>query len=170
MGEGLITRRSSSSSGVLIEFENYYNFIEGLTRSTPTALSLARYNLAGASAGDYALFAGGYAGNSNFIDIVDAYNTSLIRSIPTTLSVGRYFLAGASVGSYALFAGGTASSGVSNVVDAYSLNIKAYIPVTQGSKYKFTEGSEQTASTNTTLVYNQKITGYVKYKKGKITM
>ena len=121
MGEGLITRRNSS--GVLIEFKNYYNSVEGLTYSTPTALSAARYDLAGASVGDYALFAGGYAGG-----------------------------------------------GASNVVDAYSLIVKAYIPVTQGSKYKFTEGSEQTASTNTTLVYNQKVTGYVKYKKGKITM
>ena len=121
MGEGLITRRNSS--GVLIEFENYYSSIEeGLTYSTPTALSAARGSLAGASVGNYALFAGGFTGS------------------------------------------------YSNVVDAYSLNIKAYIPVTQGSKYKFTEGSEQTASTNTTLVYNQKVTGYVKYKKGKITM
>jgi len=78
----------------------------------------------------------------------------------------------ASVGAYALFAGGstggTGSGGT--VVDAYLLIVKAYIPVTQGSKYKFTEGSEQTASINTTLVYNQKVTGYVKYKKGKITM
>jgi len=86
------------------------------------------------------------------------------------LSAARYDLAGASVGDYALFAGGYAGGGASNVVDAYSLIVKAYIPVTQGSKYKFTEGSEQTASTNTTLVYNQKVTGYVKYKKGKITM
>ena len=51
MGEGLITRRNSS--GVLIEFENYYNCVEDkLTRSTPTALSAARYRLAGASVGD----------------------------------------------------------------------------------------------------------------------
>jgi len=85
------------------------------------------------------------------------------------LSVARHELAGASVGNYALFAGGVAGS-ISNVVDACSFIVKAYIPVTQGSKYKFTEGSEQTASTNTTLVYNQKVTGYVKYKKGKITM
>ena len=85
------------------------------------------------------------------------------------MSTARYNLAGASVGDYALFAGGN-DSNASNVVDAYSLIIKTYIPVTQGSKYKFTEGSEQTASTNTTLVYNQRVTGYVKYKKGKITM
>ena len=122
MGEGLITRRNSS--GVLIEFENYYNSVgEGLTRSTSTALSVARGYLVESSVGDYALFAGGY----------DDFG---------------YF----------------------SRVDAYSLIVKAYIPVTQGSKYKFTESSEQTASTNTTLVYNQRVTGYVKYKKGKITM
>ena len=210
MGEGLITRRNSS--GVLIEFKNYYNSVEGLTYSTPTALSVARNNLAGASVGDYALFAGGYNGSSvlNVVDayntsltrstptslsaarsslagasvgayalfaggdgggaVVDAYNTSLTRSTPTALSVARNNLAGASVGDYALFAGGNSDGGRSNVVNAYSFIAKAYIPVTQGSKYKFTEGSEQTASTNTTLVYNQKVTGYVKYKKGKITM
>src|SRR5690606_17848907 len=115
-----------------------------------------------------ALFAGGYVDGSAS-NVVDAYNTSLTRSTPTALSANRYNLAGSSVGDYALFAGGSTVS-VSNVVDAYSLAVKAYIPVTQGSKYKFTEGSEQTASTNTTLVYNQKVTGYVKYKKGKITM
>ena len=44
MGEGFITRRNSS--GVLIEFTNYYSTVEGLTRSTPTALSAAREDLA----------------------------------------------------------------------------------------------------------------------------
>ena len=169
MGEGLITRRNSS--GVLIEFENYYNFVEGLTSSTPTALSVARASLAGASVGGYALFAGGYASASgNASNVVDAYNTFLTHSTPTALSVARENLTGASVGGYALFAGGYASDNASNVIDVYLLIVKAYIPVTQGSKYKFTEGSEQTASTNTTLVYNQKVTGYVKYKKGKIIM
>ena len=153
------------SSGESNEVDAYDT---SLTRSTPTALSVARSDLAGSSVGDYALFAGGYtsSGKSN---VVDAYNTSLTRSTPTALSVARHELAGASVGNYALFAGGVAGS-ISNVVDACSFIVKAYIPVTQGSKYKFTEGSEQTASTNTTLVYNQKVTGYVKYKKGKITM
>ena len=214
MGEGFITRRgSSSSSGVLIEFTNYcstvgelihtstalsearyslagasvgdYALFAGghisssrfytvdaystsLTRSIPTCLSAGRYSLAGASVGDYALFAGGNTGSSGS-SVVDAYNTSLTRSIPTALSAARDDLAGASVGSYALFAGGL-GSGTPDVVDAYLLIIKAYIPVTQGSRYKFTESSEQTASTNTTLVYNQRVTGYVKYKKGKITM
>lgn len=168
MGEGFITRRNSS--GVLIEFENYYNSVEGLTSSTPTALSVARYSLAGASVGNYALFAGGRIGSSAYSNVVDAYNASLTRSTPTPLSLARYSLAGASVGDHALFAGGQVGTSSSNAVDAYSLAIKAYIPVTQGSKYKFTESSEQTASTNTTLSYNQRVTGYVKYKKGKITM
>ena len=43
-----------------------------LTRSTPTPLSEARMELAGASVGDYALFAGGYDGTSYFTT-VDAY-------------------------------------------------------------------------------------------------
>ena len=140
-----------------------------LTRSTPTALSVARRSLAGASVRAYALFAGGSA-SGDASNVVDAYDTSLTRSTPTSLSAARENLTGASVGGYALFAGGYASDNASNVIDVYLLIVKAYIPVTQGSKYKFTEGSEQTASTNTTLVYNQKVTGYVKYKKGKITM
>ena len=170
MSEAFITRRSGSS-GVLIEFENYYSSVEGLTSSTPTALSVVRRNLAGASVGNYALFAGGSTGSVDS-NVVDTYKTSLTRSTPTVLSEARRSLAGASVGNYALFAGGYAygGDGASNVVDAYPLIVKAYIPVTQGSKYKFTESSEQTASTNTTLVYNQRVTGYVKYKKGKITM
>ena len=51
-----------------------------LVRSTPTALSTARYRLVGVSVGDYALFGGGYTGNVQ--SMVDAYNTSL-TSTPT---------------------------------------------------------------------------------------
>ena len=83
---------------------------------TATPLSAGRYNLAGASVGNYALFAGGFGSGEQ--SAVDAYNTSLTRSIPTTLSVARNQLAGASVGNYALFAGGYGNS--SSAVDAYT--------------------------------------------------
>jgi hypothetical protein len=49
-----------------------------LTRSTPTALSVARECLAGASVGDCALFAGGYDG-SDYHDTVDAYSVPVAR-------------------------------------------------------------------------------------------
>ena len=42
---------------------------------TPTALSVARQNLAATSVGNYALFGGGYDGNRKYATI-DAYNIS----------------------------------------------------------------------------------------------
>ena len=107
-------RGGSSASNVV----DAYN--ASLTRTTPTALSTARDSLAGASAGDYALFGGGYANNS-ISDVVDAYNASLTRTTPTALSAARQNLAGASVGDYTLFAGGYASDN-SSAVDAYCEN------------------------------------------------
>ena len=44
-----------------------------LTRSTPTALSVARSSLAAASVGNYALFGGGYNRSSGNSSTVDAY-------------------------------------------------------------------------------------------------
>ena len=76
MAEAIITRRGGAGE-VIVEFENFTpsNTIVGsdgeLVRSTPTALSVARSTLAGASVGDYALFAGGYSGS--YRDTVDAY-------------------------------------------------------------------------------------------------
>ena len=89
---------------------------------TITALSVARYDLVGASVGNYALFAGGSSGFSSSSDTyptVDAYNSSLVRSTPTALSVARDNLAGTSVGNYALFAGGLNDYTVCPTVDAY---------------------------------------------------
>ena len=75
-----------------------------LTRTTPAALSVARYQLSAASVGNYALFAGGYTGSNS--DAVDTYNASLTRTTPTVLSAARAYLAATSVGNYALFGGG----------------------------------------------------------------
>ena len=76
-------------------------------------LSVAREYLAGASVGNYALFAGG-----RYSNVVEAYDNTLVRSTPIALSAARYNLAGASIGNYALFAGGEDS--VTNMVDAYN--------------------------------------------------
>lgn len=92
-----------------------------LTRSTPTALSQARERLAGASVGNYAVFAGGGEGANDF-NTVDAYNASLTRTTPTELSVARSYLAGASVGNFALFAGG------GDTVDAYNASLTRNTP------------------------------------------
>ena len=50
-----------------------------IIRTNPTALSTARQNLAGASVGNYALFAGGYG--SSYVATVDAYERPYV-SIP----------------------------------------------------------------------------------------
>ena len=103
--------------------------IDNITRSTPPALSTARSSLAGASVGNYALFAGGSRGSSNYISTVDAYDSSLTRSTPTVLSTARRRLAGASVGNYALFAGGQInSSNYISTVDAYDSSLTRSTP------------------------------------------
>ncbi len=134
MAEAIIARRGGAGE-VIVEFENFTpsNTVASgeLVRSTPTALSVARTELAGASVGDYALFAGGYGNNADKTTTVDAYNTDLVRSTPTELSVARYSLAGASVGNYALFAGGSESifsSSYRDVVDAYNASLVRSTP------------------------------------------
>ena len=66
MGEGIITRRGGGL--ITITFNNY-----NPGRPSPTALSVARDHLAGASVGDYALFAGGEIGTITYTPAVDAY-------------------------------------------------------------------------------------------------
>lgn len=87
---------------------------------TATPLSVARRNLAAAAIGNYALFAGGYAGS--YSSAVDVYNSSLTRTTTTSLSQGRYSLSATIVGNYALFAGGYAAS-YSAIVDAYNSSL-----------------------------------------------
>ena len=70
---------------------------------------------AGASVGNYALFAG--------IETVNAYDTSLTRSIPSLLSTPRSSLAGFDTLGYAVFAGGDWSGNRSNVVDSYDSSL-----------------------------------------------
>lgn len=101
-------------------------------------LGVDRTNLAGASVGRYALFAGGnlnrnassyYVGQ--YSDVLDAYDASLTHSEPTmALTRARDTLVGASLGGeYALFAGGgyyDSSTGYyedSNAVDAYDKSL-----------------------------------------------
>ena len=163
MGEAIVVKRGSGV--VTITFEDYKVYGDTFRRTTPTELSAARYNLAGASVGDYALFAGGYTGSASAV--VDAYTTNLTRSTPTALSAKRYNLAGASVGDYALFAGGYTGS-YSSVVDAYTKFISTtYLPITAGSKYKLNSDIEAMASTNKFIKVDFPLTGYIKYKGGK---
>ncbi len=75
---------------------------------TTAQLSVARFGLAAASSGNFAIFAGGTAPGSGqqMSDAVDLYN--FVDRIWSTarLSAARAYLAAASVGNVAIFAGG----------------------------------------------------------------
>lgn len=105
MVDGAIFGGDSDFSG---EVWAYYNY----SRNSGE-LSVARKEVAAASVGDYALFAGGLTGSSSrtdCVDTVDAFDKSLTRTTPTPLRIDRCRHFSASVGNYALFAGGLSSS------------------------------------------------------------
>ena len=136
-----------------------YSNLLSLIRTTATALSEARKDLAATSVGDYALFGGGRGGSNS--STVDAYNTSLTRTIPTPLSVARYNLVAASVGNYALFGGGS----YKDIVDAYDTSLIRTIPTplsagrsylaatTVGNYALFGGGHNRSAYSNTVDAY-----------------
>lgn len=97
------------------------SFNGSLTQGTPTDLRTARSELAAASIGSYALFAGGVRYTTREA-VVDAYNTSLTRSAPTSLVAARSSLAAASAGDHVLFGGGWGTT-YSNIVDAYNADL-----------------------------------------------
>ena len=143
MGESLITRRAGAGGGeATITFENY-SHATNLAHTGASALSSARSYLAGASVGEYALFAGGTSNISIDYSTLDAYNTSLTHSTPTTLSTARRALAGASVGNYVLFAGGstTSSDTRSAVVDAYNTSLTRSTPTALRTARSFPVGA-----------------------------
>lgn len=112
---------------------NSYN--EYLTQTNPTSLSYARSNLAAASVGDYALFAGGetidiYSDDvyTNY-DTVNAYDQYLTRINPLYgLTAGRFFLAATTVNDHALFAGGSSNryDDNMNLLDTYYNTVDSY--------------------------------------------
>ena len=166
MGEALIIKRGYGYS--TITFDVY----PGLTRSTPTNLSVGRYYPAATSVGNYALFGGGNSSGGVSSSVVDAYNTSLVRSTPTGLSVSKNDLAATSVGNYALFGGGytSGSSSGNSVVDVYTYdNVPVSLTVYPGTRYKLWDmQNELTATTMQTLTGSLPLTGYIKVKKATV--
>src|SRR5690606_16685282 len=136
MAEAIIARRGGSggSGEVVVEFDNFIpsdvEVPDGeIIHSTPTALSVARGYLAGASVDNYALFAGGNTDHAGYSNGVDGHDPALTRSTPTALSAGRQSLAGASVGDYALFAGGELGfSYYTSTVNAYNASLTRSTP------------------------------------------
>ena len=127
-----------AGSGTIVLDGVYSSY--GATHSAPTnGLSSARYGLAGASVGNYALFAGGYTTSAS--NVVNAYDTSLTRTTASNLSASRQRLAGASVGNYALFAGGVGTSSKSAVVNAYNTSLTRSTPTSLGTARSYLAGA-----------------------------
>jgi len=119
---------NSSSSSTVTAFN------AELTRSSPTALSAARYGLAATANSGYALFGGGRTSSSANSSVVDAYNTALTRSTPTALTNATRELAAASVGGYALFGGGDkGTSYIYSTVYAYDTSLTQTKPTALGA-------------------------------------
>jgi hypothetical protein len=94
-----------------------------------TPLPEKRDSCAGASAGNYALIAGGRNlspdnQTNNYLSTVDAYSASLVQTTSASLSKARMNFVGASTEMHAWFAGGTGpASGADKTVDAYNTSL-----------------------------------------------
>lgn len=111
---------------------------------TITPLSVAKRYIAGASVGNYAVFAGGQdTSNQTYSTITNAYNQSLTRSIPTALSVEAYQMYGTSIGNYAIFAGGFLMNGQFNsTVTTYNTSLtRSTASALSKNRYLITTGS-----------------------------
>lgn len=97
------------------------------------SLSEAKRSMAGATTGNYAIFAGGCTSSGTSLNSATAINASLTQSTPSSLSTSRYQLAGARVGNYALFAGGRYSSTYTDTVDAYDSSLTRSLPTALSS-------------------------------------
>lgn len=107
----------------------------------PSTLSVARYSLAAAGAGNKIVFAGGrYFSNPsvNYVAIVDVYDvlTGTWNSTSTgvgQLSVARDGLAAASAGNKVVFAGGSGAGFFSATVDIFDVASGAWNSTTTGA-------------------------------------
>lgn len=92
--------------------------------STAAALTTARYNMAGGSIDDYALFAGGKSGSTMYAQI-DAYTSSLVHTNPANYPISAWLMGVANVGNYLVFAGGYTTSSAPPA-GAGTQTVKAY--------------------------------------------
>ena len=138
--------------GGLVSSSHYKSDInavnDSLTVITLTeTISAGRNNIGAASAGDYAIFAGGTGPDSGFSinddssgyrNEVEVINKSLTKSIASPLTVSRSNMGAATLGDFALFAGGqTATRSVTNVVEVYdsSLTLTKNTSLTSSRRY-----------------------------------
>ncbi len=112
------------------------------TRTTPTALSMARANISAAKAyTNYCLFIGGQE-NSNYSSTVDAYSTNLSRTTAGSLSTAKAKAAAIGIGYYALVLGGHNDNGNSNSFELYSNALSK----TTGSSHQYYQKKHMAAA------------------------
>jgi autotransporter-associated beta strand protein len=94
---------------------------------TVASLSVPRYDLAAASAGNLAFFAGGWESGPNIpVGTVDIYDASTGTWATASLSQARDELAATALGNQVFFAGGGGESSPSSVVDIYNTSTHAW--------------------------------------------
>ena len=96
--------------------------------------------MAGASVGNYAIFAGGQTGSASSTDsnIVDSYNESLTLGSVTGLTEDQSRLTGASNYNYAIFTGGYTAYGA---IDAYDSSLAHSTPSVASGNNAFVGGA-----------------------------
>lgn len=107
-----------------------------LTQHQLDPLSINRYDMGASTAGETALFVGGYiSSQSSWYDNADGYTTSLTHVIAEPLIFQRSNEAGTLLGSNAVFAGGTGRRGNDYTIsDAYNKNLVHSTPGSISSK------------------------------------
>lgn len=159
-------RSSTSSYSVASPVVDSYDSF--MTRTTATALSTARFGLAGVSIDGFAIFAGGRTDSSSdyALATVDAYDTSLTRRSLPDLSAARTSLAGASAGDSAIFAGGWYNHSGYDSVDAYKMAYGLNLTIPAWSKYSITgvttEEQLVLEDTNVSALADTPFNGYIK--------
>ena len=101
---------------------------------TITPLSIARQDASGATAGNYAMIAGGYrpsSYNNYYYSAVDTYNASLVMSAATNLTYATGYVIPATFKEYGVFANSSAGYDSNNIMNVYdsSLTQKSYSPL-----------------------------------------
>lgn len=140
---------------------------------TATPLSIARWQLAATTVGDYALFAGGRYGTVSGLEsltaVTDAYNKSLTRITAPSLATAKHEHSAATTGNYAIFAGGDIGANGNERVktlDAYDASLtrvtatslrgrKCYIAATRLGNYAiFAGGVKEVSDEDSATMYS----------------
>lgn len=112
-----------ASNSNLTPKSSLYTINQSLTLNTSTNITfpIARCNGAAERINNYALFAGGYNGNSTYYNNVDIFNTALTRSNGAALSTNKSGMASAHTSNYVMFGGGYPKTNLA--IDIYDTSL-----------------------------------------------